>query len=82
MKLPVHRFQSLLIHVRINLRGGNVGVPEHLLNDPQISAVAQKMRRETVPQQVRINIRLQTRPRRCFLHNLPNAHRRQFRPAR
>jgi hypothetical protein len=49
MKFPVNRFQPLLIHVGINLRRRNVGVPEHFLNDPQIGAVAQQMRRETVP---------------------------------
>jgi len=49
-----------LIDMGINLRGRNVGVTKHLLNNPQIRSVSQKMRRETVPQQMRINIRLET----------------------
>jgi hypothetical protein len=40
MKLPVDRLESLLIHVRVNLRRRNVSVPEHFLDDPQIGAVA------------------------------------------
>jgi hypothetical protein len=49
MKLPVHGLQPLLVHVRVNLRRRNVRVPEHFLDDPEIGAVAQQMRRETVP---------------------------------
>src|SRR2546423_7464353 len=56
MKLPVHRFQPLLIDVRIKLRRGNIGVTEHLLDDAQVGAVAQKMGGKTMPEQVRINI--------------------------
>jgi len=38
VKLFVNRSQSLLINVRINLRTGNVNVPEHLLDASQIGA--------------------------------------------
>ena len=41
MKFPVDRFQALLIHVRVNLGRGDVGVAEHLLDDAQISAIAE-----------------------------------------
>ena len=40
MKLVVHRFQPLLIDMRVNLRGRNVGVPKHFLDDAQIGAIA------------------------------------------
>jgi hypothetical protein len=33
MKFPVHRFQSLLIHMRVNLCRRNIAMAEHLLND-------------------------------------------------
>ena len=76
MKLSVHRLQPLLIHMRINLRRRNVGMPEHFLDDAQIGAVAEQMRGKTMPQQVRINICLQSGPPRAFLHDLPDARRR------
>ncbi len=41
MKFPMDRFQALLINVRVNLGRRDVGVAEHLLDDAQISAVAE-----------------------------------------
>ena len=73
MKLPVDRLQPLLIDVRVNLRRRNIGVPEHLLDDPQVRAIAQQVRRETVSEQVRINIRLKPGTSRDRLHDLPDA---------
>jgi len=52
MKLPVHALQPLLIDMCVNLGCRNIGVTEHFLNDPQISAVPQQMRSEAVPQRV------------------------------
>ncbi len=49
MKFAVHRFQSLLIYMRVNLRRRNVSVPEHFLNDAQIGTITEQMRREAVP---------------------------------
>ena len=40
MKLVVHRLQSLLIDVGVNLRGRDIGMPKHFLDDAQIGAVA------------------------------------------
>ena len=48
MKFPMDRFQALLINVRVNLRRRDIGVAEHLLDDAQISAVAEQMRGKTV----------------------------------
>lgn len=76
MKFTMNSFEPLLIDVGVNLGGRNIGVAEHLLNDPKICAVAQQMGGETVPQQVRINILFQTGVLRFFLHNLPDPHRR------
>ena len=52
MKLPMHSFKPLLIDMRIDLRRRNIGVAEHLLNNPQIGAVSEKMRRETMAEPV------------------------------
>ena len=76
MKLPVHGLQPLLVHVRVNLRCGNIGVTKHFLDDSQVRAVAEQMRRETMAEQVRINIGLQSRVPRARLHDLPNADSR------
>ena len=83
MELPMDGLQPLLIDVRVNLCRRNIGVPEHFLDDPQIGAVTQEMRRKTVAQQVGINVRLQAGMLRPLLHDLPDPRRRQFRsPAR
>ena len=74
MELPMNRFQPLLVDVRINLGRGDIRMPEHLLDDPEIGSVAQKMGRETVPQQVRINVSIQSRMLRMMFHNLPDPH--------
>ena len=73
MKSPMHRFQPLLIDMRIDLRRRNIGVTQHFLNNPQIGAVPEQMRRETVPEKVRVNIFLEPRALRVFFYDLPDA---------
>ena len=68
----MHCFQALLIDVGINLGRRNVGVAEHFLNDAQVGAVAQQMRREAVPEQMRINILFQPSVPGFFLNDLPD----------
>lgn len=75
MKLAMHGFQSLLIDMRIDLRRRNVGVTEHFLDDAQIGAVPQQMRREAVPQKVRVNVLFQSGASRMGLYDLPDTHR-------
>ena len=41
------------VHVGIDLRGLNAFVPEHLLDDPQISSAFQQMRGKGMPERVR-----------------------------
>ena len=72
----MHCFQALLIDVGINLRRRNIGVAEHFLNDAQVGAVAQQMRREAVPEQMRINILFQPSVPGFFLHDLPDPRSR------
>jgi hypothetical protein len=76
MKLPMHSFKPLLIDMRIDLRRRNIGVAEHLLNNPQIGAVSEQMRRETMAEKVRVNVLLQPGAPRVFLHDLPDTRRR------
>ena len=73
MKSPMHRFQPLLIDMRIDLRRRNIGVAQHLLNDPQIGAVPEQMRRETVSKKVWVNVLLQSGAGRVFFYDLPEA---------
>src|SRR6266436_1114572 len=73
MKLPMNSFEPLLIDMRVDLRGRNIGVAEHLLNNPQIGAVPEQMRRETMPEKMRVNVLLQSSPSCVFFHNLPDA---------
>jgi hypothetical protein len=73
MKLPMNSFEPLLIDMRVDLRGRNIGVAEHLLNNPQIGAVSEQVRRETMPEKVRVNVLLQSGPSCVFFHNLPDA---------
>src|ERR1043166_409758 len=75
MKLPVHSLKPLLIDMRVHLGRGNIGMPQHFLNNPQISAVPEQMRSETVPKKVWIDIFLQPRAARMLFYNLPDTGR-------
>ena len=69
----MHSFKPLLIDMRIDLRRRNIGVAEHFLNNPQIGAVPEKMRRETMAEKVRVNVLLQSGAGRVFFYDLPEA---------
>ena len=69
----MHSFKPLLIDMRIDLRGRNIGVAQHLLDNAQIGAVAEQMRRETVPEKMRVNVFLQPGPPCVFFHDLPDS---------
>src|SRR5271166_5226235 len=53
MKRAMHFAQVALGEMRVNLRGGDVAVTEHLLHRAQIGAAFEQMRCETMPQGVR-----------------------------
>ena len=53
MMFSVQLLQPLARDVRVDLRGGNVRVPEQQLHHPQIGTVVDEMRREGVPQRMR-----------------------------
>ncbi len=58
----------------VDLRRRNVGVTEHFLNDAQIGAVPQQMRREAVSQKMGVNALFESGVSRMFFHDLPDAH--------
>ena len=72
----MHSFKPLLIDMRVNLRCRNIRVAEHFLDNAQIGAIPQQMCRKTVPEKMRINIRLQSGVLRMSFHDLPDARRR------
>ena len=72
MKLAMHSLEPLLIDMSINLGRRYVRVPQHLLDDSKIRAVAEQMRCEAVPQKVRINVLFQSGALRVLFNDLPN----------
>ncbi len=44
------------VNVRVDLCGGNVGMPENLLDDAQIGSAGKHVRRERVAQRVRVKV--------------------------
>ena len=56
MIFVVDCLQVLLNQLRVDLRGGNVAVAEHLLDGAQISAVFKQMGRKAVAERVRRDI--------------------------
>jgi hypothetical protein len=55
MRLEVQLSTAPIGYVGIELGRREVGVPEHLLNRPQVCAALEEMRREGVAQEVRVN---------------------------
>ena len=55
--------ESLLQHMRVNLRGGNVGMAEQLLHGAQVGAVLQQVTGKSVPQHVRRRLIMRENPR-------------------
>ena len=52
METLMHFLETRLIHVRVDLRRCDAGVPEHLLNLTQVRPAGQQMRGEAVSQSV------------------------------
>ncbi len=45
----VHLLELRFVHMSVDLRRGNVGMPEQFLNDPQIGTAGQQVGCKTVP---------------------------------
>src|SRR5215472_15599867 len=61
------------IDVRVDLRGGQIGVPEHLLNRPQVGAPFDEVRGERMAQLVRRRQSAQAGFERVALQQLPKS---------
>src|SRR3954449_5463485 len=53
MRLEVGRLELLPREVRVELRGREVGMAEHLLDRAQVTAAREQVRRKAVPESVR-----------------------------
>ena len=63
----MQRLQALARHVRVDLRGGDVGVAQQHLHHAQVGAVVEQMGGEGVAQHVRRQRRMHARQHRVFL---------------
>jgi hypothetical protein len=73
MVAVMHRLEPLRIHVGINLGGGDIGVAQQLLDDPQVRAVAQQMCGKGMPQQMRVDVHIHPRVQGDPFQDLPDA---------
>ena len=64
--------QPRFLHRRVDLGGTDIGVAEHFLNRPQVSASAEEVRGERMPQQMRFNGFGDSRPACMRLHHQPH----------
>ncbi len=72
MKLAVDLLEPRLIDMGVDLRGGETGMAEHLLNCAQVGAMAEQVGRKRVAQKMGPNPFLQARQLRHFLDDLPD----------
>ena len=49
MEPEMRFFEPFLVNMRVNLRGGDIDMAQHLLDDSQVGAVVEKVRGETMP---------------------------------
>ena len=72
MKLVVNTFETRRIDMRIDLSGCDIGVPQHLLNVPQVGSPGEHVRRKAVSQRVWANRRGNTDSENILFDQLPN----------
>ena len=77
----MHLPQSLAGHMRINLRGADAGMAEQLLDNAQVRAMFQQVRREAVAQHMRCHRAANARPAHSLLNAQPECYRREWRAA-
>src|SRR5450830_2065668 len=78
MELLVHRAEVFAVDVRVDLRGRDVYVAEHLLHRPQIRAPFQQVRRERMAQSMRRHGLGDSGLVHVLAQDLPRAHARQL----
>src|SRR5437773_12504255 len=70
----VNLLQPLFHDMRVDLRGGNVRVPQHQLHRPQVDTALQQVRGKAVPQHVRSERHAKSRAPPVRGQNLPDTH--------
>ena len=73
MKLPVNRFESRAIDMRIDLCRRDVGVTQHRLDRSQVGAAFEQVRGERVAQCMRRDPLIDARDQRIAANELPKA---------
>src|SRR5213080_4803551 len=73
MRREVDVLQALRGEVRVDLRRGDVGVAEHLLDGAQVAAACEQVRRERVAQRVRAHLVREAGRARVSLNDLVEA---------
>ena len=73
--------EAIAGHVRVNLGGADAGVAEQFLDDAQVRAVLQQMRREAVPEHVRGDIARRSGPAHASFDAQPQCYRGKRRSA-
>ena len=73
VELTVHFLQASFIHVGVDLRGADIRVAEHFLNDSQVGPTTEQMCRKAVPQLMRMDGIGQACVLGPFTHDLPDA---------
>ena len=68
----MHLPQSRAINMRVYLRGRDVGVAQHFLDDAKVCAAHQQVRCKAMPKHVGID--LKPGALRVVVHDLPHAH--------
>ncbi len=74
----MHLSEPVAGYVSIDFGRANAGVAEQLLNHPQVGAIFQQMRCETVPEHVRRDVAPNARPPHPSFDPQPERHRREW----
>ena len=78
MKFPVHRLELAAIHLCVDLGGGDGGMAEHFLDDPEIGSSRQQVGGEGVAELVWMDRVFNARMFRVVPDKLPDAGRGQW----
>ncbi len=75
MELFVDRFEALLIHVGVDLGGGDIGVAEEFLNDSEVGAILQEMGGKGMAEEVGVDVLIDPGLLGALFDNLADALR-------
>ena len=77
----MHLAKAVARHMRIDLGRADAGVAQQLLDNAQVGAVLQQMRREAVPQHMRRDVAGDAGAAYALFDAQPEGYRRKWRPA-